>query len=301
MPGTYIRPWSRQYRGLLIFLLDQSSSMTDQITMGGQTYTNGQIATAALNSLIYTIVKNTPNDIQTGKKRDYCDVLVLGYGDQVNPLLHDGRSRPASIKELAQNPVSYTTVEEERYDSYSQKKVKVQEKQPYWITYQANSSYTQMAQALRATYQAVNSWLQADNTRLQSFPPIVINITDGQHNGEGDPAAEAANICRLATSDGNVLLFSCHLTAHARQAIAFPKDTGQIDPMINDPEERLWARKLFNMSSPIPSTMILKARSSFNIQLDNNARGFLYNASPTELINFLRWGTQPAEQRWGAH
>lgn len=303
MAGTYLKPWSRQYRGLLIFLLDQSSSMQESITRNGQTYSNGQIATAALNNLIFTIIKSTPIDMQTGKRKNYCDILVLGYGDRVNSLLPRGQIRPTSLKDLAEAQAGYSTVEVERYDSSTNKVIKVQESQPYWITYEANSSYTQMAMALQEAGRAINSWLQADRTRNESFPPIVINITDGQQNGDGNPATEAAKIRSIVTNDGNALLFSCHLTTNARQSIAFPKDVGQIDTTVADADERQWARQLFAMSSPIPFTMIQKARASFGIQLNDNARGFLYNASPTELINFLRWGTQPAtiERRWQAY
>lgn len=290
---SYRKSWNRQYRGLLIFLLDQSGSMQEPLLLGGRSYTNGQMATAALNNLIVSVINKSPRDLERGGRKDYCDILVLGYGDQVTHLLHDGRGNPVSLREIDRNPKGQHDVIVDRYDSAVGKMVKAQDKQPYWIEYTANSNYTEMAQALQMAHTAINGWLHAEPSRPQSFPPIIVNITDGRHNGTGDPSAEASRIRQLSTNDGYALLFSCHLTSHAQQGIAFPRTVQPINDYVADAEEREWAKQLFNMSSVIPETMVHKARDSFGVNLDDGARGFIYNADPSELVNFLKWGTQP--------
>jgi hypothetical protein len=289
----YRKSWSRQYRGLLIFLLDQSGSMQEPLQIGGKSYTNGQMATAALNNLIVSVISKSPPDPERGGRRDYCDILVLGYGDQVTHLLHDGHGNPISLRELDRSPRGYRDVIVDRYDSQLGRTVRAQDKQPYWIEYTANSNYTEMAKALQMTYTAINTWLNAEPSRSRSFPPVVVNITDGMHNGTGDPSAEAGRLRQLSTNEGYVVLFSCHLTSRAQQGIAFPRTVQPINDYVTDTEERDWAKQLFNMSSVIPETMVRKARDSFNVQLNDGARGFIYNADPSELVNFLGWGTQP--------
>ena len=293
---SYRKNWHRQNRGLLVFLLDQSGSMQEPVQAGGQTYTNGQMATAALNNLIVSVINNTPPDPERGGLKDYCDVLVLGYGDQVYLLLADRRGMPLSIRDLAARPKGRKQVYAQRFDRTQQRYIQVKEDQPYWIDYSANSSRTEMARALERGGQVIQDWLRVDANRLRSFPPIVINITDGAHNGSGNPIEMADRLRQLYTNDGHVLLFSCHLTSSGLlQRLAFPRTVQEIDAKVADIDERAWAKHLFRMSSLIPVTMSRKARSAFNVDLQEDARGFIYNASPAELIGFLRWGTQPSD------
>jgi len=289
---TYRKFWERKFRGLLIFLLDQSGSMLQQVEVGGKTYTNGLMATAALNELIYTISNNISVDPVTGLLKDSCDILVLGYGDQVVPLLGGGRPAPVSVSELISKPTGYSKVEVGR--NIQGRVIQVEENRPFWVTYSdRGSKRTEMAIALQQANQAIRTWLEGDKRRYQSFPPIVVNITDGMHYGSGNPVMEAARIRELATYDGHVLLFNCHLTSHGRQRIVFPQKTETISTQITDPDERDWAGQLFNMSSLIPRTIIRRAQNLYHVALEDQARGFIYNASPGDLMNFLRWGTQP--------
>jgi hypothetical protein len=287
----YRKSWSRHFRGLLIFLLDQSGSMQEPVQLGGKSYTNGQVATTALNDLIHSVTNNTSIDPETGQLKDSCDIIVMGYGDRVTTLLDDGRGAPISISKLAAKPKGYNRVLVGR--SIQGKIQQVEEMHPYWVEYTAGSRYTEMAKALQSAYQVIVNWLRADPKHSLSFPPIIVNITDGEHNGEGDPAREAAKVRELYTHDGHALLFSCHLTSHGQQRIVFPKTQQIINAQIANVDERDWAIQLFNMSSLIPRTMVRKARETYSVGLEDGVRGFIYNAGPSDLVNFLRWGTQP--------
>ena len=74
----------------------------------------------------------------------------------------------------------------------------------------------------------------------------MINITDGESQ-DGDPIPYADAVKELATSDGNVLLFNCHLSMTAADSFLFPAS----DEIL--PDEL--ARVLFKMSSVLPETM----------------------------------------------
>ncbi len=55
------------------------------------------------------------------------------------------------------------------------------------------------------------------------YPPLVINITDGQPT-DGDPRDPAKELCGLASKDGNVLLFNAHLSDKQNRPIEFPSE-----------------------------------------------------------------------------
>lgn len=284
---TYRKSWNRQNKGLLIFLLDQSGSMQEPVQIQNKTYTNGQMATATLNNLIDSLIKNTSSD---GKgPEDYCDLFVLGYGDEVTTLLP--YKEPVSICELAKHPRGRIPVLVPDFDRKLRKTIQKREMRPYWIEYRADSRHTEMVKALQRAYQVVQNWLEADARRSQSFPPIILNITDDMHTGEGNPVEIARLIRELATNDGPALLYNCHLISTKQPRLTFPKQEQQIDA-IRDEAEREWAKQLFEMSSPIPPRIWRKALK-FVRDLEEDARGLLYNANPSDLACFLRWAIQP--------
>ena len=125
------------------------------------------------------------------------------------------------------------------------------------------------------------SWI-AQHPR--SFPPIVVHITDGESQ-DGDPVAYADAIRKLATSDGNVLLFNCHLSATAADPFMFPaKPDGLPDKL---------AKMLFEMSSVLPDRFHRYAAEE-GFELQAAARGMAFNANMVCLIQFLNMGTQAA-------
>ena len=268
--------------------------MSDRINIQGQSYSNGEMATVTLNSLIWSVVSNASIDSQTGRRKNYCDLLVFGYGDYIKPLLNTSGA-PVSVPDLADNPRGHHRVRVKKYDPATGQSAWVDETQPYWIECIANSKRTETARALASAYDAVQRWLMADQRRRQSFPPIVLNVTDGQHNGAGDPIQEAHKLFQIGTEDGQVLLFNCHLTHMSTQALIFPSDIMQIRAMNLPQQEQRGAEQLFEMSSLIPTSMIQRARDVFNIGLTPGIRGFMYNADAHYLINFLNWGTRQSQ------
>src|SRR5258708_4417853 len=115
----------------MIFLLDQSGSMGARVQIAGQQYKKAEAATSALNSRIFSVINNAPYDPQTGKRKDYCDILALGYGDKVTSLLNTSFA-PISVADLAANPKGQQLIRVERYDPTQGKIIATNERRPYW-------------------------------------------------------------------------------------------------------------------------------------------------------------------------
>ncbi len=288
--NLYTRRCSREHRCCLIFLLDQSGSMS--VPVQGQSSNNIGMATATLNDLLKTVVENAGYDLQTGKRKDYCDLFIFGYGDEVHSLLSQ-TGEPVSVVDLADHPRGVQEVVRDEQDRATGRVYQVRDQQPYWIQPFATSQRTEMAWALSYARDAAQRWIAADPRRLQSFPPLVFNITDGEHNGQGDPIAEATELRRFGTEQGQILLFNCHLTSAPSRAMIFPFDVSQVRNLGPGAEQ------LFQMASPIPDAMIMRARNTFNIEVPAGAHGFIYNADPKDLVNFLNWGTRQTQTNPG--
>jgi hypothetical protein len=119
-------------------------------------------------------------------------------------------------------------------------------------------------------------------THPRSYPPIVINISDGAATDTG-PVPQAKALRNLATEDGEVLFFNCHITEKPALPVVFPaSDTELTDD---------FARTLFEVTSPLPENLAGQARAE-GLSLLPDARGFAFNADLTELVRFLDLGTR---------
>ena len=93
----------------------------------------------------------------------------------------------------------------------------------------------------------------------------------------------AARVRQLNSEDGAVLLFNLHLSTKEVQPIEFPdRDDGLPDD---------FARRLFRMSSPLPPPMHPQARQA-GFVVNNNTRGFVFNADLASVVRFLDIGTR---------
>lgn len=147
------------------------------------------------------------------------------------------------------------------------------------------SNGTPMCRALWQAHAILESWI---SQHPDAFPPVVINITDGE-SGDGDPLPVSEAIRELRTNDGYVLLLNLHLSSRRGvPAIHFPHS--EID--LPDP----YANLLFNMSSPLTGYMIGAARKEgYNVA--DGARGFVFNAQIADVVEFLDIGTKAENMR----
>jgi hypothetical protein len=216
--------------------------------------------------------------------RDYYDVGVIGYGSNVGPALGGplaGRDL-VPISEIADHPAR---VEErtKKVDDGAGGLVDQTVKFPVWFDAVARGG-TPMCQALTQARDVLAGWLAQHPA---SFPPIVINITDGEST-DGVPTAAAQSLRSLSTEDGESLLFNVHLSSQRASPIEFPNRATEL------PDQ--YAKLLFEFSSLLPEYMRSVAQGE-GYNVSEGARGFVFNADMVSVIRFLDIGTRPSNLR----
>jgi hypothetical protein len=264
-----------------VFLIDQSTSMEDPIAAGDATKRKADVVADALNRLLFEL------SVKCAKEegvRDYFHVAVIGYGRQVGSAYGGalaGRDL-VPLSQVADNPLR---VEEraKKVPDGAGGLVETSARFPVWVDPVANGG-TPMSRALAQAVALVEGWVAE---RPGSFPPIVINLTDGEST-DGDPSEHAAKLRSLATADGPVLLFNLHVSGGNANPVVFPaSDT-------NLPDD--FARLLFGMSSQLPPHMHSYATTQ-GIAVSEGSRGFVFNADITSVVQFLDIGTRATDLR----
>jgi len=277
----YQQTFSRSTPGCIVFLVDRSDSMQQRWAATGMSLAQG--AARAINKILLELcVKSTKE--QGGALRCYFYVGMYGYGYRPStrgegvesalpgPLADRGI---VPLPELADHPIAVR--EEPSVDA-----VAVRSRVPAWID-PYHGFRTPMCQAIATAGAHVNDWAGAFP---DSFPPIVINITDGMVTDSPYQGADiltwAQRLTTVRTRDGSALLFNIFLSPSPGAGVWFPEHPGNL------PEP---GPGLFSISSPMPQPMIDNARSA-RIQVAPGARGFVFNADLAMLVRFLEIGTR---------
>jgi hypothetical protein len=143
-----------------------------------------------------------------------------------------------------------------------------------------------MQEAMSYTFNLVSDWVAQ---HPNSFPPIVIHVTDGEPT-DGDPRDLAEAVRNLSTNDGNVLMFSLHLSKQDAGTIVFPNATSSLP--------NAYAQLLFEMSSVMPQKWYGMAAEMMGLNIAPGAKSFVYNADLSAMVRFLEIGTrQPTQLR----
>ncbi|HZS44221.1 MAG TPA: vWA domain-containing protein [Blastocatellia bacterium] len=277
---TYTAEISRTNPSCFLFLVDQSGSMKDGFG-GDSSKKKADSVADVINRLLQNLV------IKCAKSegvRDYYHVGVIGYGNEVKPILSGNLAGKDLIRisEVAEQPAR---IEErtKKVEDGAGGLVEQTVKFPVWLEPVAEGG-TPMCRAFGTAETILSGWLCEHRN---SFPPIVINLTDGEST-DGDPAGPADRLRQLSTDDGQVLLFNIHLSSHQSAPIQFP------DTATGLPDQ--YAQLLFKLSSPLPSYMTSIAREE-GFKVTDTSRGFVFNADMISLISFLDIGTRPGNLR----
>jgi hypothetical protein len=273
---------SRKNPGCFIFLLDQSASMEDPFG-GSSDRRKADELTTIINKLIHNLsIRCAKGD----SIYDYFHVAVIGYGqDTVVKSAFDGPLTGKDlipISELANNPLR---IEDrvKKSDDGAGGLVEQSVKFPLWFEAK-HAGGTPMSSAFKMAADIVQRWV-AEHPK--GFAPIVINITDGEST-DGDPIPDARALGSLGTEDGATLLFNIHLSSSAGNPIELPaSDEGLPDK---------FSKQLYEMSSALTPFMVSRAKE-LGMSAGDGARGFVFNAQPTQVIQFLDIGTRPANLR----
>ncbi|MFI5959021.1 VWA domain-containing protein [Cryptosporangium sp. NPDC051539] len=276
----YLAEISRANPTCFLFLIDQSASMNAMIGTGELARTRAAAVADALNRLLAELT------IKCGKDegvRDYFHIGVIGYGAAVGPALVG----PLAGQSLA--PISHVAAAPARIEERPKKVsdgagglVDQIVAFPAWVDPVADGG-TPMCAALEYAARTVEQFL-AEHPRC--FPPVVLNLTDGDPT-DGDPTGPAAKLTGLRSTDGTVLLFNLHVADERAPTVSFPSSAAGLDQS---------GSLLFSISSVLPMPM-RRLASSHGFETTPASRGFVYNADAVSLVQFLDIGTQAKDLR----
>jgi hypothetical protein len=251
-------------------MLDQSGSMAAEWQKGKSKA--AQLATIVNSALRNIVLMSTKG----GVLHNYCDIAVVGYGGDaqtgVRSMLPETSllSPFLSIEQIA--PLPKVRVIKE-VDGSSRREIS-------WFDGVAEGG-TPMNTAFLHVAKALDSWVK---DHPNSFPPVVINITDGEST-DGSPASAARDLTGLSTEDGNVLLFTAFLATGAGKQLLYPNELPQ---GVSGP-----VHEMFSITSFVPEVLRVNAEG-LGIRISSRGRGLLYNASLDEVSGLINFGTSVA-------
>ena len=299
--------------GCFLFLVDQSNSMSQPLA-GQPDLSKMNAAADAVNRVLDNLAQRCSRGADI---RDYFDLGVLGYGHALEVPYDDSKDYyfldenevvrmrdkrdnswkagpfyeekiisvfPGTEPEYPFLPVGRVVDVAEVEDRVIRESdgaggaMEVPRKMPVWLQPHSGAQ-TPMCEALRLAEAAVRGWVAQHPS---SYPPIVINISDGNAS-DGNPEPIAQQIMALATTDGNALMFNCHLSERNSSPSQYP-----------DSERSLqddYARQMFRMSSVLPPASRDHA-VNLGIAVSESSRCCVFNADMVSLVQFLDIGTR---------
>ena len=250
--------------GCIVILVDQSWSMNEDWGTG----TKAEGAALAVNRILEELVLAA----RAGDTvKDRCHVSVIGYGERVENVV-DGM-----ISDIPSSLIEVKKVKKSISDGAGGL-VEVEVEMPIWVEPAANNG-TPMHEAFERAAEIIQRWC---DDKPDSFPPTVINITDGVANYPDLTADAARKVMNLHTTDGSVLIFNIHIANNMHQVI-FPHNT---DQLVGDG----FAEFLFSLSSALPEPLGEEAKKA-DLPSEPDARCFAYNADPATMIKILQFGS----------
>lgn len=270
--GTYMAEIRRDQPTAILFLIDQSGSMS-----GNQ---KAQICADAINGLLNEVINIATKD---GGLRNYIDVGFIGYGAEKESifLFQEGlftlteldKQKTSIEKKIFTKKVRNTEITEEKEVSI-------------WIEPVAKGG-TPMGSAFDKAFETLQKWI---NIHPNSFPPVVINISDGQPTDANDEKMleKALKIKNLHTTDGKALLFNCHLGEANAISLIFPENRNEL------PANDKYAVLMYDMSSTLPAQFHKKIAQIKNQDISENAQivAMGFNNQATDLLSLLEVGTK---------
>ncbi len=278
----YTAEISRTSPSCFLFIVDQSTSMSEEVASGKGTK---QKAAGVADSINHWLQELSIKCAKSDGVRDYFHVGVIGYGRKVGPAFVGsiaGREM-VPISEIADCPARIEEKTSKIPDGAGgllDQTIRF----PVWFDPVAEGG-TPMCRAAGEAERILTEWLAV---HPGCFPPIVIHITDGEAT-DGDPRERLQALTNLSSSDGNVLLFNIHLSDNPNaSSVTFPDSADVL------PDE--YSKMLFETSSPLTPTMRALAKEhGFNPS--ESARSFVLNADIVLLVQAIDIGTRPANLR----
>ncbi|MBO7301001.1 MAG: VWA domain-containing protein [Tidjanibacter sp.] len=273
---------TRKNKGAIMILIDRSGSMEEEVYFEGRTMTKAQALCDAVNALITEIINRSHRERYVG---DYFDLAIIGYaGDKAESLLGSGFKRIVDVSTI-DTPVRIIR-RTRRLPSGKQFDTLIERRE--WITPFAKGR-TPMGEALKKARRMCAAWCRK---HPDSFPPIVINITDGEATDASPDQLRtlASKLRSVSTNDGNVLLVNIHLACQydtPSPAVRFPSENTPL------PVNR-HSQLLYDISSTLPSLY-----NNAIISMQGGVppfRAICYNSPISELVSLLAIGSLGIDQ-----
>lgn len=271
---------SRTNPTCFLFLVDHSTSMNEPVMGVEGNPKKSEFVAEALNRVLQSLVVSASKDLDV---RQYFQIGVLGYGSEIRSILPgtEENTSLAWIDEVYQHPLRIEDRIREEIDGEGGT-TSIKTKFPVWVEPYSRGN-TPMRQVFESAYSIIEKWVAEFP---ESYPPTVINLTDGLSN-DGRVAESAQNLRSLKTKDGNVILLTLHTSSH-------PHDQPVIFPSTVEEMPDFSSRSMFEMSSPLPENLRRAAEEILGTDIQKKARGIVYNSDIAGIVQGLEIGTRPA-------
>jgi hypothetical protein len=241
----------------------------------------------AVNSWLREMIRNiTP--YETSGNRLHIGVLGYRTDMEAQPIIESLLLREQSVdglaglSDIAAHPQRFDRVTPSAENAESGDIREAAVELPAWVSPTGEGGKPTCSALLKA-YDLMEAWT---GEHPNSFPPLVVNITDGESQ-EGDLLPYADPITDLETNEGHVQLWNCHLVNRGLLELRGEN----VDPPILFPGSQKGlpddlAGMLYEVSSTL-SERLRERLSTDNFSLQAGARGLAYNADRSTLIRFL--------------
>lgn len=281
-PPKYFQPVTRKQPTACIIAIDCSASMQTVVDFGCIRAPKSAAVSMVANTLIHELVlRATRND----EVRHYYDIAVLGYnGISIEPLLGN-ELKLIPIEEVA---AIMPEVEEVKYTYKNEQGEDISARFKYrpWVESYA-VGLTPMNELLDLATNMLEEWCRQPK-HANSFPPMVINITDGESTDGFDHKLfdSAMRLREVSTNDGNVLLVNI-LISNIKQSNAV------IFPTHEEVPSDIYARMMADISSVLPSYYNRKVSSIRKLkeEIPGPFLAMAYNVVPHSLFDIIDIGT----------
>ncbi len=285
----YISKITEQKPSLIILLVDQSGSMNEQY--GGakisdvNNKTKAQIVAEASNIMLMDLMARCR---QGAVHKRYFDIATIGYsGKGVYPLIHESRFVLSPTEMIATIKKEEKIIRKVKHTNGTN--IIQHNALKIWIEPYAEGQ-TPMCKAFEKSIDILQNWKSKQNNK-DAFPPIIINITDGEITDATDQRMMEIKqqIQRLGTLDGEPIIFNFHISAHNKEKIIFPQTTENI------PQDAELLCRMSSILPPMYNEQVATFKNDVDIE-NNQYKAFSYNLPTADFIKVLSIGTATTKQ-----
>ena len=246
--GKYEKCWCLANPGLLIVLIDQSSSMLQPYNdKGSRLDVSAYMANRAIDRIIQI---NFDGD----RVKNRCFISIIGYNHIVKELCSGW------LRNIDDNPLRIENLRKKVLDG-DEGIIEVDVQQPVWVDPDNAGGDANMLGAFLYAKELVKKWI-SDNPQYSA--PVIINISDGFPYYDGKDSLEcmkettnlAKEIMSLSNEDGNVLIYNVQVGSILDNTELFPNDRNKLKQ-----EE---TKFLFDITSEVPEPYLVYAYPEYN-------------------------------------